>query len=244
MKADDGDGPRSIPERDPLADLVSRSVGARIERVDVDVLAAGEGIERKRLTFATSRGPTSAIFERRPRGQILEAQLLPFLARKTDRVPIVHSRGLPPPAASLGPWLLLEYVFAAPGACEGDASEIVAAKLAIERAVANDLPALRALGVRDDANDQPELRAMPRVLLHGNLVCGNARRVERGVVLTGWDRAAIGPSVLDIAGLMRDLAARGRREALAGVEAAFIAALASADLGAGDAARRYLAALK
>src|SRR6185503_8689483 len=90
-----------LPERDPLADLVSRSIGARVPSVDVELLPAPEGVERKRLRFNTATGSSSAIFERVPRGETVEAQLLPFLARKTDRVPSVHSRGLPPPHASL-----------------------------------------------------------------------------------------------------------------------------------------------
>ena len=67
-----------LSERDPLADLVSRSIGARVPSVDVELLPAEHGLERKRLRFITSAGASSAIFERSPRGEVLEAQLLPF----------------------------------------------------------------------------------------------------------------------------------------------------------------------
>src|SRR5207247_4995769 len=95
LEQGDRRGPMS-GERDPLADLVSRSVGRHIESVAVEALPPREGIERKRLRYDASAGPAAAIFERSPRGEALEAQLLPFLARKTDRVPIVHARGIPP----------------------------------------------------------------------------------------------------------------------------------------------------
>jgi hypothetical protein len=198
-----------VPERDPLADLVSRSVGQRVGSVDVEVLPTGAG-ERKRLRFRTAAGDSSAVFDRAPRGATTEAQLLPFLARKTDRVPTVHSRGIPPPHVALGPWVLIEDVYAGAPACDGDPREIVRAKLAIERAVARDLPALRALGIRELTDLPGPLAAAPRVVLHGDLVCANAVRVARGVVLLGWRHAALGPGVLDIARLAQDLESAGR----------------------------------
>jgi hypothetical protein len=197
-------------ERDPLADLVSRSVGRRIESVAVEALPPREGTERKRLRYDTNAGPSAAIFERAPRGVTLEAQLLPFLARKTDRVPIVHARGIPPAHVTLGPWVLMEDVFDSPPACDADVREIVRAKLAIERAVAKDLPALRALGVSDYPRVISSLASAPRGLMHGDLSCPNARRLARGVVLTSWGRAAIGPTVIDHAHFARELERAGR----------------------------------
>jgi hypothetical protein len=41
-------------------------------------------------------------------------------------------------------------------------------------------------------------------------VCANARRVSRGVILTDWSRASIGPTVLDVAQLAHDLERLGR----------------------------------
>lgn len=174
-----------LPERDPLADLVSRSVGARIESVVVEELPSADGVERKRLRYDTSAGPRTAIFERRARGVTLEAQLLPFLARKTPHVPAVYSRGLPPPHAALGPWLLLEDVLASP--VETDRAAILRAKRAIEVAVASDLPALRALGLRGDGT----------TLVHGALTVKNAHRTERGVVIVDWSAAHLGESEED-----------------------------------------------
>jgi hypothetical protein len=205
-----GAGDSPLPERDPLADLVSRSVGARVESVAAEALESTDDLERKRLRFDTTSGPASAIFIRSPRGRTLEAQLLPFLARKTDRVPTVHSRGLPPPHASLGPWLLIEDVLAGASGCDGDVREIVRAKLAIERAVAKDAPALRALGLTDGPAEPPRgLATAPIGLVHGGLDCASARRVARGVVLIDWSRAFLGPTVLDAVSLAADLESRG-----------------------------------
>ena len=197
-------------DRDPLADLVSRSVGRRVESVAVEAMPAAGGIERKRLRYDTNAGASTAIFERAPRGDAHEAQLLPFLARKTDRVPIVHSRGIPPAHAALGPWILIEDVFAAPPACDADVRDVMRAKLAVERAVANDLPALRALGVGEYPKVIASLASAPRGLMHGDLSCANARRLARGVVLTSWGGAAIGPTVIDAAHFARELERAGR----------------------------------
>ena len=227
-----------IPERDPLADLISRSIGIRVPSVEAEVLPSEDGVERKRLRFATATGSSTAIFERLPRGEATEAQLLPFLARKTDRVPALHARGLPPPHASLGPWVLIEDVYAGTLACDGDAVEIIEAKLAIEVAVAKDLPALRALGLRDDTRAlPPSLAAAPRTLVHGDLVCANARRVSRGVVLVGWRRAFLGAAVLDAAGLALDLERAGRSKDASAVRHA---ASVRGDAALLDEAERFL----
>ncbi|MEO8631834.1 MAG: hypothetical protein ABI466_00635, partial [Chloroflexota bacterium] len=176
---------------DPLASLVARSVGGDVQGVRAEELAGEDGIERKRLHFTRDGVATTALFERSARGALVEAQLLPFLARKTEHVPRVHSRGIPPPHASLGPWLLLEDLSEAAGAGDGNAADIVRAKVAIERSVAADGPALRALGVpvrtpvdvvRQDGIDPNaeeaarELAAWPVTLVHGDLRCARARR--------------------------------------------------------------------
>ena len=217
-----------VPERDPLADLVSRSIGMRVPSVEAEILPSEEGVERKRLRFATPTGSSSAIFERLPRGETTEAQLLPFLARKTDRVPKLHSRGLPPAHVSLGPWVLIEDVYAAVLACDGDPVEIIEAKRSIEAAVAKDLPALRALGLRDDPRSlPPSLAQAPRTLVHGQLSCANARRLSRGVVLVGWRRAFLGAAILDPAALAMDLDRAGRAK-----DASAVRHAATADGGA------------
>jgi hypothetical protein len=140
-------------------------------------------------------------------------------------VPRVHSRGIPPPHVSLGPWLLLEDLGDAPDACEGDPSEIVRAKIAVERAVAADGPALRALGVPvrtppdvvreagGDTNAEDaarELAAWPISLVHGDLSCARARRADRGVVLVRWSAAHLGCGLLDAVRLAADLRRRGQ----------------------------------
>lgn len=210
---------------DPLASLVARSVGGDVQGVRAEELAVEEGIERKRLHFTRDGRETTALFERSARGIIVEAQLLPFLARKTDHVPRVHSRGIPPAHAPLGPWLLLEDMSDAPLACDGDAADVIRAKIAIERAVAADGPALRALRVPvrtpldvvrqegGDANAEEaarELTAWPVALVHGDLTCERARRSERGVVLVRWSAAHLGCALLDVLRFAADLRQRGR----------------------------------
>jgi hypothetical protein len=214
-----------VTDEDPLGSLVARSVGGDVRGVRAEELAAEEGIERKRLHFTRDGRDTTALFERSARGSVVEAQLLPFLARKTDHVPRVHSRGIPPPHASLGAWLLLEDVSDAPLACDGDAADAVRAKIAIERAVAADGPALRALGIPirtpldvvrqggGDTNAEEaarELSAWPLALVHGDLVCERARRTERGVVIVRWATAHLGCALLDAVHLAADLRSRGR----------------------------------
>lgn len=214
---------------DPLGSLVARSVGGDVRDVRAEELAAEDGIERKRLHFTRDGRTATALFERSARGTVVEAQLVPFLARKTPHVPRVHSRGIPPPHTSLGPWLLLEDLSQGASACDGDAADIVRAKIAIERAVARDAPALKVLGVptrtpldlvraRDgDAEAEDAARQLaewPIALVHGGLVCERARRAERGVVLTRWSAAYLGCGLLDAARLAADLRARGHsREA-------------------------------
>ena len=210
-----------LPERDPLADLVARSIGARVEAVAVEELDAPEGFERRRLRYETSAGTRTAIFVRAPKGVTLEAQLLPFLARKSEHVPRVFSRGLPPPHAALGPWILMEDVLDAALACDGDPADVIVAKIAIERSVAHDLPALRALGV-PERRREGGLATAHVALVHGALVRASARRTERGVVIVDWSRACIGPAVLDAAALIADLRGLGDERGAARARAAFV----------------------
>jgi hypothetical protein len=193
---------------DPLEALVARSMGASVSDVRAETLEPEAHIERKRLHFTTDAGATAVLFERSARGAVLEAQLLPFLARKTAHVPRVHSRGIPPPNAPLGPWLLLEDLTEEPSACDDDPLDLIRAKVAIERAVANDGPALRALGIPSRA--WPELAKWPISLVHGQLTCEHARRVERGVVLTRWSAAYLGCGLLDAVRLASRLRESGR----------------------------------
>jgi phosphotransferase family enzyme len=226
---------RDLPERDPLADLVSRSVGARIASVAVEELPSPPGIERRRLRYETADGPKTAIFERSARGATLEAQLLPFLARKTPHVPVVHARGIPPPMVAAPQWILVEDLEDAPSACDRDPTAIVDALVAVDTAVVGDAPALRALGVTarspadvageivdavrgegdadtigaEAAEAAQRLRGWPAALAHGDLRCENAVVSERGVVLRGWGRAHMGCALLDVVRLVADMVERG-----------------------------------
>lgn len=210
---------------DPLGSLVARSVGGDVQDVRAEELPADEGIDRTRFRFTRDGRAMSALFERSARGAVVEAQLLPFLARKTQHVPRVHSRGIPPPHASLGPWLLIEDLSGAASACDGDAADVVRAKIAVERAVAADAPALRALGVpvrapldlvRERGGDAAaedaarELAAWPTALAHGDLTCRHVVRADRGAVLVRWSAAHLGCGLLDAVRLAGDLRARGQ----------------------------------
>ncbi|HUG55622.1 MAG TPA: hypothetical protein VMJ92_00980 [Candidatus Limnocylindrales bacterium] len=183
----------------------------------------------ERARFTADGRERSLLFVRLARGRDVEVQLLPFLARKTAHVPAVFARGVPPPAVPAPLWVLVEDVWDAPSACGADPGAIVAAKVAIERAVARDAPALRALGVATLPPEEiaeriaavdPEagarareaaarLSGWPAALAHGDLRCGSARETERGVVLVGWERAHVGCALLDAVRLAADLVARG-----------------------------------
>src|SRR5206468_1034805 len=223
---------------DPLASLVTRSVGGDVQGVRAEELVAEDGLERKRLRFTRDGHATTALFERSPRGIVMEAQVLPFLARKTPHVPRVHSRGIPPAHTSLGPWLLLEDLSETASACDGDGADVIRAKIAVERAVAADGPALRALGVpvrtpldvvrqeSGDANAEEaavELAAWPVAFVHGDLTCERARRTERGVVLVRWSAAHLGCGLLDAVRLAADLRERGRTRDADGIVETYVA---------------------
>jgi len=210
--------------QDPLTAFVSRSLRADVSDVRSELVAKNALMEIERIRFSQEGIERSLALKRVPPGDSLEVQLLPFLARKTDRVPRVLSRGLPPPAVPAWPWVMTEDVLDTTSACHEDPRAIVLTKVAIERAVAVDGPALNALGVKTitpvdlveraverAATDRPvdaEARAaatalahLPTVLCHGELACTHARLTARGVVIVEWRRAYLGCGLLDIAQL-------------------------------------------
>lgn len=214
--------------QDPLTAFVSRSLRAEVSDVRSEVVAKNALIEVERIRFSQEGVQRSLALKRVPADDSLEVQLLPFLARKTDRVPRVLSRGVPPPAVPAWPWVMTEDLLDTTSACHEDARAIVLTKVAIERAVAADGPALKALGVKRvtpvelvervverAATDRPvdaEARAaaellggLPTVLCHGELACTHARQTARGVVLMEWRRAYMGCGLLDIAHLTDDV---------------------------------------
>src|SRR5207247_7027665 len=135
---------------------------------------------------------------------------------KTDRVPSVHARGIPPTTVPAWPWLLIEDLLDAPPV--EDLEGIVRAKIAIERAVAADGPALVALGVPRIAR-RGALAEWPEVLVHGALGRANSALTDRGVVLMEWRLASLGSGLTDVVRLARD----------AGVPARPLAELYAAD---------------
>jgi hypothetical protein len=214
--------------RDPLTSFVARSLRADVSDVRSEIVAKNALMEVERIRFSQEGIERSLALKRVPREDSLEVQLLPFLARKTDRVPRVLSRGLPPPAVPAWPWVMTEDVLDTTSACHEDARSIVLTKVAIERAVAVDGPALSALGVRTitpvdlveravdrAATDRPvdaEARAaatalshLQTVLCHGELACTHTRLTARGVIIVEWRRAYLGCGLLDIAQLSDDV---------------------------------------
>jgi hypothetical protein len=215
---------------DPLATMISRALGAEVSDARSERLGTRDGVERERVRFTQDGAERSLMFERLAPPNALEAQLVPFLARKSAHVPVVHARGIPRPVAPAPPWLLVEDLSEAASACEADPVRIVEAKVAVERAVATDVPALRALGVPertpaaiaeeiasaagDDAiasearEAARRLGKWPLALVHGDLTCANAVMTGRGVVLRRWGRAHLGCALLDVVRLVSDLVAR------------------------------------
>ena len=214
--------------QDPLTVFVARSLRADVSDVRSELVAKNALMEVERIRFSQEGVERSLALKRVPPPDSLEVQLLPFLARKTDRVPRVLSRGIPPAAVPAWPWVMTEDVLDTTSACHEDPRAIVLTKVAIERAVAVDGPALNALGVRTmtpiqlveraverAVTDRPvdaEARAaatalshLPIVLCHGELACTHARLTARGVIVVEWRRAYLGCGLLDIAQLTDDV---------------------------------------
>ena len=214
--------------QDPLTAFVARSLRADVTEVRSELVAKNALMEVERIRFSQDGVERSLALKRVPPADSLEVQLLPFLARKTDRVPRVLSRGVPPPAVPAWPWVMTEDVLDTTSACHEDPRAIVLTKVAIERAVAVDGPALNALGVTTmtpmhlveraverAATDRPvdaeartaaaALAHLPMVLCHGELACTHARLTPRGVIIVEWRRAYLGCGLLDIAQLSDDV---------------------------------------
>ena len=189
---------------DPLTSFIARSLRAVVTDVREEIIQDTTEAELDRVYFTQDGAHRTLIVKRVPPHDSLEVKVLPHLARKTDRVPSVHARGIPPATAAGWPWLLIEDLLDAPGA--EDLEAIVRAKVAVERAVAADGPALVALGVPRIARRGP-LAEWPEVIVHGDLTRKTAVMTDRGVVLTEWRHASLGSGLTDIVRLARDAAA-------------------------------------
>ena len=186
---------------DPLTSFISRSLRAEVTDVREEIIQDTTEAELDRVHFTQDGARRTLIVKRVPQHESLEVKVLPHLARKTDRVPAVFARGIPPATAAGWPWLLIEDLFGAPTAL--DLGAIVRAKVAVERAVAADGPALVALGVPRIARRGP-LAEWPEVIVHGDLGRRSAVLTDRGVVLTEWRHASLGAGLADIVRLARD----------------------------------------
>ena len=186
---------------DPLTAFISRSLRAEVTDVREEIVRDTTDVELDRISFLQDGAPRTLIVKRVPPHSSLEVKLLPHLARKTDRVPSVHARGIPPTTVPAWPWLLIEDLLDAPPA--DDLEGIVRAKIAVERAVAADGPALVALGVPRIAR-RGALAEWPEVLVHGALGRANAALAERGVVLMEWRQASLGAGLTDVVRLARN----------------------------------------
>jgi len=207
------------PVPDPLTAFISRSLRAEVSDVTERIVQDTTEAEIDRVSFTQDGERRSLVVKRVPPHASLEVKLLPHLARKSDRVPTVHARGIPPATVAAWPWLLIEDLLDAPRA-GGDLGAIVRAKVAVERAVAADGPALVALGVPRLARPGA-LAAWPEVLAHGALSPEVAAVVARGVVLTEWRHASLGSGLTDVV----------RLAVAAGVPARPLAELYAAETG-------------
>ena len=193
---------------DPLTSFISRSLRAEVAEVTEEILQDTTDVELDRVRFVQDGTRRSLIVKRVPPSVSLEVRLLPHLARKTDRVPAVYARGIPPAATPAWPWVLIEDLIGAPSACD-DLEGIVRAKVAIERAVAGDGPALAALGV-PRVGRRGALADWPEVLVHGAVGCATVARTDRGAVLSEWRHAHLGSGLTDVIRLARDAGAHAR----------------------------------
>lgn len=209
-------------------------MGGDVTDVRSEVVRRDAAVELERITFRQDGRERSVVLKRVPRERALEVRLLPFLARKSAHVPAVYSRGIPPPAVPAKDWLLLEDTLGLPSHCDAYPPGVVAAKVAIEQAVANDGPALRALGVpaippariaeiareagaaeADDAIEAAgRLSSWPAALVHGDLSCANAVTADHALIVE-WRWAHLGCALLDVVRLTADLVDRG--EAVLGI---------------------------
>ena len=180
---------------DPLTSFISRSLRAEVTDVREEIIQDTTEAELDRVHFMQDGTARTLIVKRVPPHSSLEVKLLPHLARRSDRVPVVHARGIPPTTVQAWPWLLIEDLVAAPHAM--DPEDIVRAKVAVERSVAGDGPALIALGVPRVGARGP-LADWPEVLVHGALGPANAVRADRGVVLVEWRQASLGRGLTDV----------------------------------------------
>ena len=203
---------------DPLTSFISRSLRSEVTDVSEQIIQDTTEAELDRVSFTDAGARRTLIVKRVPPHASLEVKLLPHLARKSDRVPVVYARGIPPATVPAWPWLLIEDLLDASAADDPEA--IVRAKVAVERAVAADGPALVALGVPRIAR-RGALEAWPEVLVHGRLGDMTAVRADRGIVLTEWGGASLGSGLTDVARLAR----------AAGVPAGPLAALYAALAG-------------
>jgi hypothetical protein len=213
---------------DPLTTFIGRSLRGEVTDARSEIVTKNAAVEVERIRFRQASVDHSLALKRVPPSHALEVHLLPLLARKTDRVPRVFARGVPPASVPAWPWVMTEDLLQAMSACHEDPRAIVLTKVAIERAVAADGPALKALGVPTRtpvdlvesafaraAMDRPVddqvrgaaalLGSLPPVLCHGELVCSNVRLTARGVVLVEWREAYVGCGLLDMARLAQDV---------------------------------------
>jgi len=81
---------------DPLTSFISRSVRADVTDVSEVILQDTTEAEIDRVSFTQAGVRRTLVVKRVPPHSSLEVKLLPHLARKSDRVPAVHARGIPP----------------------------------------------------------------------------------------------------------------------------------------------------
>lgn len=186
---------------DPLTAFIARSLRADVSDVREEIVQDTTDAEIDRIHFIQDGASRTLVVKRVPPRSSLEVKLLPHLARKTDRVPAVFARGIPPATVPAWPWLLIEDLLEAPAAADLEA--IVRAKVAVERAAAMDGPALVALGVPRTVR-RGALTRWPEVVVHGSLGGRNAVLSDRGVVLVEWRHASLGAGLTDIVRLARD----------------------------------------
>src|SRR5439155_23429291 len=98
-------GARAVSD-DPLTNFIARSLRAEVSDVRSEVVIKNRTVELDRIRFRQEGEYSTVLVRRVLPDDLLAFHLLPFLALNTERVSLVSSLVIRPPASPALPWLL------------------------------------------------------------------------------------------------------------------------------------------